>query len=82
MLRHIRLANKKIQKCQKLKNYPIKPKNPKSQKSNKDYASELMLKTINVHTHEVSKQKNSKMSITKKLPLKPPKPIIKEGVLQ
>ena len=40
MLRQIRLANKKIKKIEKLKNYLLKP--PKTKESNKEYSGELM----------------------------------------
>ena len=43
MFRHIRFANKIVQKIQKLKNDPLKPQ--KKQKSKKECSRELMLKT-------------------------------------
>ena len=53
MFERIRLVNKIFQKNQKLKN---DPQNPQNQNSKKEGSSELMLKTINVQTHYVSKQ--------------------------
>ena len=70
MIRHLRLAKNNFQKIQKLKYYPLKPPKTKNQR---ECSSELLLKTINVQTHWVSKQKNSKISKTKQLPPKTPK---------
>jgi len=66
LFRNIRLENKN------LKNLKLPPKNPKNQKSKKECSSEIMLKTINVQTHYVSKQNNQKISKTHKLPPKTP----------
>ena len=69
MFRHIGLTKKsKISKTKKL---PLKP--PKNQKLKKEYSSELMLKTKNVQTQQISKQKFSKKSKTEKLLPKLPK---------
>ena len=48
-------------------------KTTKNQKSKKECYSELMLKTINVQRHSVSRQKNQKIQKLKNGPLKPPK---------
>ena len=53
-----------FKKIKKLKNYP------NNRKSKKEWSSELMLKTKNVHTHYISKDKFSKNSKTQKLPPK------------
>ena len=70
MFRHISLVNKKS-KISKTKKLPPKP--PKNQKSKKECSSELMLKTNNVQTHWVSKQKIQTFQKLKNNHLKTPK---------
>ena len=72
MFRHIRLANKIFQKFQKLKNEPLKPKK-KLKKNKQECSSELMLKTKNGQTHQISQDQFPKKLKTQNDPLKPQK---------
>ena len=63
MFIHIRLSKTYFQKIEKVKNNPLKPK----KKSKKECSIELMLKTKNVQTQKISKDKFSKNSTNSKM---------------